>query len=70
LRYRISLEFQNITIQNKRYAALEVKELLEGDKKGWNSTAKHIEEMKKNKMDVKLLEENALARGDKLVSRY
>jgi len=70
LRYRISPEFQNITIQKKQSADLEAKELIDGEKKGWNSTAKYIEEMKKNKMDVKVLEENAPARGDKLVSRF
>lgn len=70
LRYTIDLEFQDITIQNRRYAALEAKELVEGDKKGWNSTAKHIEEMKKNKIDVKALEDNATARGDKLIPRH
>lgn len=70
LRYTIDLEFQDIIIEGRRYAALEAKELVEGDKKGWNSTAKHIEEKKKNKMDVKALEDNALVRGDKVIPRY
>lgn len=67
--YLIGLEFQDFAIQNRRYFAQEALELVEGDKKGWNSTAKHKKDMADIINKVKRLEENAVKRGDSIVAR-
>jgi len=67
--YSIDVEFQDFAIENRRYAAQEASELAEGDKKGWNSTANHKKDLAKALLEVKRLEDNAVKRGDVLVSR-
>ena len=69
LTYNINLEFEDFAIKNRRTAAELARELTEGDKKGWNSSQNHIVSMEKNKVEIKLLEENAVRRGDPLVIR-
>lgn len=67
--YSIDVEFQDFAIENRRYAAQEARELAEGDKKGWNSTEIHKKDMAEALLEVKRLEDNAVKRGDALVSR-
>lgn len=69
LTYNISLEFNDFAIIHRRIAAEQARELAEGDKKGWKSTEDYKKGMAANKIKVKLLEENAVRRGDRLISR-
>jgi hypothetical protein len=69
LTYNISLEFNDFAIQDRRIAAEQARELAEGDEKGWKSTENYKKNMAANKIKVKLLEENAVRRGDRLISR-
>lgn len=69
LTYSIDLVFQDYPIEVRRSAQSEAKRLADGDKKGWHSTEKHKTEMEKNKQEIKILEQNAVRRGDHLVAR-
>ena len=64
--YDMDLEFELLDVQNKRYADKLVKDLKDGDAKGWNSTAEH----KATKIKVQALNQrliaNAIKRGDGL----
>lgn len=67
--YFISLEFKDAAItalqEQKNLAA----ELQEGDAAGWGSTARYHAELEEIRKKVKILEENALKRGDNVLSR-
>jgi len=69
LSYKISLEFCDFALENKRANAAQAQELAEGDEKGWKSTEGFKKRMAANKVKVKLLEANAIRRGDRLISR-
>lgn len=69
LTYNIDLEFFDYQIDKRRTDAQQARELIEGDKKGWKSTEDYNRGMAKNKLKVKLLEDNAVRRGDHLVPR-
>lgn len=69
LTYNIDLEFCDYEIDRRRMDAQQTRELIEGDKKGWKSTEDFNRGMAENKMKVKLLEGNAVRRGDHLVPR-
>jgi hypothetical protein len=69
LTYNISLEFKDFAIDAKRIAAEQARELAEGDEKGWNSTADFNNRIAENKIKAKLLEVNAVRRGDNIVPR-
>lgn len=67
--YKMELEFEDFAIKNRRDQEREARELAEGDKKGWKSTERHKKELEANKEEVRILETNALHRGDHLVAR-
>lgn len=69
LTYSIGLELQDFAIYNRRNAAEEARLLAEGDAKGWHSTGENQKEMAETKVKVRRLEENAMKRGDTVVSR-
>jgi hypothetical protein len=69
LTYNIELEFQDFAINKSRTAAAHAQKLIAGDKKGWNSTESYRQEIKENQARIKILEANALRRGDHLVAR-
>ena len=69
LTYSIELVLQDFSIQKRRLAGLEARELAEGDKKGWHSSARHQKALAEGLMEVKRLEDNAVKRGDSLISR-
>ncbi|MCR6480171.1 hypothetical protein NU688_28715 [Variovorax sp. ZS18.2.2] len=65
----MSLEFDLLDIKLKVDAENEARELKQGDAKGWNSTAK-LEASKKERAALnKLLEANAVKRGDSVVKK-
>jgi len=67
--YRMNLEFDLLDIKLKVDAENEARELKQGDAKGWNSTAK-LEASKKERAALnKLLEANAVKRGDSVVKK-
>ncbi|MFZ6751592.1 hypothetical protein [Undibacterium sp. Ren11W] len=67
--YVITLTFKDFAIRTKRDAENEATRLKEGDAQGWNSTADSIKNAKETEIKIKLLEENALKRGDKVLAR-
>lgn len=69
IRYRISLNYQNLSLRLMRDAKSQAAQLAKGDKAGWNSTSKHATKMIEIASEIKVLEANAVARGDSLVSR-
>jgi hypothetical protein len=69
LTFNINLEFRDFGIYDKRTTAAQARELLEGDQKGWKSTEDYNKRMKENLTKIKILEANALRRGDHVVSR-
>lgn len=66
--YHIGLEFDVLDVKLKRDAANLARDLKEGDAKGWGSTAKHEAAKKAAQARIKVLEENAVKRGDAVVS--
>lgn len=68
LSYSISLDFDLLDIKLKRDAANLERDLKQGDAKGWNSTAEHEADKKKREALNKRLIENAIKRGDTVVS--
>ena len=67
--YDISLEYEDQNTRLKRDEKNLAEKLAEGDKKGWNSTAKYKAGFLERKEKIKVLEANAVKRGDSLVSR-
>lgn len=67
--YRATLEYVDQIIKSKRQAKNLSEKLAEGDKKGWNSTFKHTENVKRLAEEVRGAEVAAVKRGDKLVMR-
>jgi len=69
LTYNVDLEFSDLAIDKRRSEAAQEKALSDGDKRGWKSTDDYNTGMAENRAKVKILEENAVRRGDRLVSR-
>lgn len=67
--YSIDLEFEDLETVNLREKRNLLRELAEGDAQGWNSTAIHSEEILERKALLKVLEENAQRRGDRIIPR-
>ncbi|MBC7701641.1 hypothetical protein [Aquabacterium sp.] len=65
--YRMTLEFQLLSVKLKRDAENLARELKEGDAKGWDSTARHEADKKARFEQLKRLEANAVKRGDVIV---
>ena len=68
LDYQISLEFDLLDVKLRRDAENGAKKRKEGDAKGWNSTAKYEAEKKAAQARNRVLEANAIKRGDAVVS--
>ena len=68
LSYDISLDFDLLDVKLKRDAENLARKLKEGDANGWNSTAEHESDKKKRAALNKRLIENAIKRGDTVVS--
>lgn len=67
--YRMKLEFDLMETKLRRDAENEARELKEGDAKGWNSTTKLEADKKERAARNKLLEANAIKRGDSVVKK-
>ncbi|WP_316675919.1 hypothetical protein [Ralstonia chuxiongensis] len=68
LNYDVRLRFDLLDVALKRDAENLEQQLKEGDAKGWNSTAEHEADKKKRVELNKRLIENAIKRGDAVVS--
>ncbi|KHK58059.1 hypothetical protein PI87_06525 [Ralstonia sp. A12] len=68
LSYDVRLNFDLLDVALKRDAENLAQQLKEGDAKGWNSTAEHEADKKKRAALNKRLIENAINRGDAVVS--
>jgi hypothetical protein len=66
--YYIALEFDVLDVKLKRDATNLERDLKEGDAKGWGSTAKYEADKKAAQARNRVLEENAVKRGDAVVS--
>lgn len=66
--YDVSLEYADQNIKIKRDAKNQAEKLADGDKQGWNSTAKYKAGMIRVQEKIKVLEANAIKRGDSLVT--
>jgi hypothetical protein len=66
--YYIGLEFDLLDVKLKRDRENQARDLKEGDAKGWNSTAKYEADKKAAQARNRVLEENAVKRGDAVVT--
>ena len=69
LTYNLNLEFKDFAVNQRRIEAQHALKLIEGDKKGWHSTENHKKAIVRNREKLKILEANAIRRGDHLVLR-
>jgi hypothetical protein len=69
LEYAIDLEFDDLSLKEKRDKENLSQELSAGDAKGWRSTENHLKNMAEIKARRGILEKNAVKRGDALVVR-
>lgn len=69
LEYAIDLDFDDLQLKIKRDEKNLLEELSEGDAKGWRSTEQHVNNINEIKARLKILEKNAVERGDRLISR-
>lgn len=67
--YSIDLEFNDVAIKRRRTASNLAHNLAEGDAKGWNSTMTERDNISALKAKIKILEENAMKRGDTVLPR-
>lgn len=67
--YSIFLEFENLSLQRQRQAKAVADRIEEGERKGWSTVAEAAADKVKTGAQIKLLEDNALKRGDKIVPR-
>ncbi|RQP23749.1 hypothetical protein DZC73_16630 [Albitalea terrae] len=65
--YDVDLEFDVLAVKLKRDADNEAQRRKEGDAKGWNSTARYEADKKAAQVRNRVLEENAVKRGDAVV---
>lgn len=66
--YDIDLQFDVMAVKLKRDAENAAQRRKEGDAKGWNSTAKYEADKKAAQARNRVLEENAVKRGDAVVT--
>ncbi len=66
--YNIWLEYEDQSIRMKHRAKHLSEELREGDEKGWESTRKHLENIKRLNQRVAEAERAAIMRGDQVIS--
>ncbi len=66
--YKLDMAFDLLAVKLKRDAENLARDLSQGDAKGWNSTAEHEADKKKAAARIKVLEANAIRRGDAVVS--
>jgi hypothetical protein len=67
IEYSIDLDFDDLDLKIKRDEESSLQELADGDTKGWKSTEKHLEYVAEMKARIKILEENAVMRGDRVI---
>ena len=67
--YQMFLGFELEDVQKKREAQAEADHIKEGEAKGWNTAAKAVAGKKETDAMNKLLEANAIKRGDQVVPR-
>lgn len=67
--YSINLDFEDYIIKKNASEEHMKKELEAGDEKGWESTFHNKKVIAENKIKIKIIESNALRRGDHLVPR-
>lgn len=67
--YSIHLDFDDFAIKMRRVDAEQARILAEGDAKGQNRTAKYNARIQAHKSRLKVLEDHARQRGDKVVQR-
>lgn len=67
--YRMFLEFEEEAVQTVRLAKTMADTISSGEAKGWNTAARIATEKKDTETLNKLLEENALKRGDQVIPR-
>lgn len=67
--YKIFLEFEDLATMVKSDQENQARDLKEGDAKGWGSTAKYMQGKKETEARNKILEANAIKRGDTVVPR-
>ena len=70
LDYSIDLDFDLLDVKLARDAENEAVRRQEGDAKGWNSTAEHEATKKKQLAVLRILEANALKRGDRVLTPH
>ena len=67
--YRVSIEYENKFIRERREVKTLIEDLASGDSRGWRSTLKYHNNIKDLSAEVKAAEIAALRRGDNIVSR-
>ena len=67
--YQMFLGFELEDVQKKRNAQADADHIKEGEAKGWNTAAKAVAGKKETDAMNKLLEANAIKRGDQVVPR-
>ena len=67
--YQMFLEFELEDVQKKRNAQADADHIKEGEAKGWNTAAKAAKGKIETEAMNKLLEANAIKRGDQVVAR-
>lgn len=67
--YQMFLEFELEDVQKKRYAQADADLIKEGEAKGWNTAAKAAKGKIETEAMNKLLEANAIKRGDQVMPR-
>jgi hypothetical protein len=70
LSYSIDLDFDLLDVKLARDAENEAVRRQEGDAKGWNSTAEHEASKEKQLAVLRILEANALKRGDRVLTPH
>lgn len=67
--YNFLMELDDFAVKTRKDEQRNHLSLKEGDAKGWNSTADYQKDLKARKELNKILEGNAIARGDKVLTR-
>lgn len=68
--YSIFLEFEDEAVQKERSAKNKADAIALGEAKGWGTAVRMASQKKEREARNKLLEENALKRGDQIIPRY
>jgi hypothetical protein len=67
--YKFFMEFDDFSIKKRKDDQRTQLSLKEGDEKGWGSTERHQKSIESTRELIKVLEANALKRGDHVVGR-